>query len=75
MRKFFPRVQESSEFHKRSFETAVASLKAIAASHLWQVTNTKVNFSRSLKKIHLWIFAISAACGCMCRLGWTLEGS
>ncbi|CAA3000013.1 gamma-tubulin complex component 4 [Olea europaea subsp. europaea] len=50
----------SSEFHKRSFQTAVASIKAIAASHLWQVTNAKINFSCCLKKIHLWIFAISA---------------
>lgn len=30
-------VQESSEFHKRSFECAVDSIRAIAASHLWQV--------------------------------------
>lgn len=32
-------VQESSEFHKRSFECAVDSIRAIAASHLWQVLN------------------------------------
>lgn len=31
--------QESSEFHKRSFESAVDSVQAIAASHLWQVLN------------------------------------
>ena len=30
-------VQESSEFHKRSFESAVDSIRVIAASHLWQV--------------------------------------
>lgn len=30
-------LQESSEFHKRSFEYAVDSIRAIAASHLWQV--------------------------------------
>lgn len=30
-------LQESSEFHKRSFECAVDSIRAIAASHLWQV--------------------------------------
>lgn len=41
MTQLFSCVQESSEFHKRSFETAVASVKAIAASHLWQVTNAK----------------------------------
>ncbi|KAK4482173.1 hypothetical protein RD792_009314 [Penstemon davidsonii] len=29
-------LKESSEFHKRSFETAVDSIKAIAANHLWQ---------------------------------------
>lgn len=29
--------QESSEFHKRLFECAVDSIRAIAASHLWQV--------------------------------------
>ncbi|KAK4357241.1 hypothetical protein RND71_022851 [Anisodus tanguticus] len=27
---------ESSEFHKRSFENAVDTIKAVAASHLWQ---------------------------------------
>ena len=32
-------VQESSEFHKRSFEYALDSIRAIAASHLWQVLN------------------------------------
>lgn len=32
-------LQESSEFHKRSFECAVDSIRAIAASHLWQVLN------------------------------------
>ena len=30
-------MQESTEFHKRSFECAVDSIRAIAASHLWQV--------------------------------------
>lgn len=34
-------VQESSEFHKRSFECAVDSIRAIAARHLWQVLNVK----------------------------------
>ncbi|XP_027363388.1 gamma-tubulin complex component 4 homolog isoform X2 [Abrus precatorius] len=29
-------LKESSEFHKRSFECAVDSIQAIAASHLWQ---------------------------------------
>ena len=33
----FHYVQESSEFHKRSFESAIDSIRAIAASHLWQV--------------------------------------
>lgn len=33
----FHYVQESSEFRKRSFESAVDSIRAIAASHLWQV--------------------------------------
>ncbi|KAJ4849284.1 hypothetical protein Tsubulata_021557 [Turnera subulata] len=29
-------LKESSEFHKRSFECSVDSIRAIAASHLWQ---------------------------------------
>lgn len=37
MLKLYLYVQESSEFHKRSFECTVDSVRAIAASHLWQV--------------------------------------
>ncbi|GLT47188.1 hypothetical protein SLA2020_209010 [Shorea laevis] len=33
-------LKESSEFHKRSFECAVDSIRAIAASHLWQLVET-----------------------------------
>ena len=35
-------MQESSEFHKRSFESNVDTIRAIAASHLWQVNDEEV---------------------------------
>lgn len=33
----FAFLQHSSEFHKRPFESAVGSIRTIAANHLWQV--------------------------------------
>ncbi|CAH1447516.1 unnamed protein product [Lactuca virosa] len=33
----FKNLHESSEFHKRSFEEAIGSIRASAASYLWQV--------------------------------------
>lgn len=70
----FHYMQESSEFHKRSFESAVDSIRAIAASHLWQV----VLATLVLLSIHQSIFftcdPYDAACGCACRLEWPPEG-
>lgn len=44
-------LKESSEFHKRSFETAVASVKAIAASHLWQLVVVRADLNGHLKAL------------------------
>lgn len=49
-------VKESSEFHKRSFEYAVDSMRAIAASHLWQVLNVNFFFQTSSKDHKLTAF-------------------
>jgi hypothetical protein len=63
-------LQESSEFHKRSFECAVDSIQAIAASHLWQVLKMNIWFIRLFILAHLCsdtcasIPSLSAACGC-----------
>ena len=37
-------LQHSSEFHKRLFESAVSSIRTIAANHLWQVLDGLMNF-------------------------------
>ncbi|KAF6148271.1 hypothetical protein GIB67_012046 [Kingdonia uniflora] len=42
---------ESSEFHKRSFESIVDSVCAIAASHLWQLVVVRADLNRHLKAI------------------------
>lgn len=44
-------MQETSEFHKRSFECAVDSIRAIAASHLWQVLHMALSFHNLLEHL------------------------
>ncbi|KAI3506639.1 hypothetical protein L1887_21199 [Cichorium endivia] len=44
-------LQESSEFHKRSFEGAICSIRAIAASHLWQLVVVRADLNGHLKAI------------------------
>ncbi|KAK4766876.1 hypothetical protein SAY86_014627 [Trapa natans] len=44
-------LKESSEFHKRSFECAVDSIKAIAASHLWQLVVVRADLNGHLKAL------------------------
>nr|GMD19971.1 gamma-tubulin complex component 4 [Ipomoea batatas] len=44
-------LKESSEFHKRSFETAIDSIKAIAASHLWQLVVVRADLNGHLKAL------------------------
>ncbi|XP_052172126.1 gamma-tubulin complex component 4 [Diospyros lotus] len=44
-------LKESSEFHKRSFECAVDSIRAIAASHLWQLVVVRANLNGHLKAL------------------------
>ncbi|GJW95929.1 gamma-tubulin complex component 4 [Tanacetum coccineum] len=44
-------LKESSEFHKRSFESAVDSVRAIAASHLWQLVVVRADLNGHLKAI------------------------
>ncbi|XP_041021259.1 gamma-tubulin complex component 4 homolog isoform X2 [Juglans microcarpa x Juglans regia] len=44
-------LKESSEFHKRSFECAVDSIRAIAASHLWQLVVVRADLIGHLKAL------------------------
>ncbi|KVI12459.1 Spc97/Spc98 [Cynara cardunculus var. scolymus] len=44
-------LKESSEFHKRSFEGAVDSIRAIAASHLWQLVVVRADLNGHLRAI------------------------
>ncbi|CAK9175335.1 unnamed protein product [Ilex paraguariensis] len=44
-------LKESSEFHKRSFENAVDSIRAIAASHLWQLVVVRADLNGHLKAL------------------------
>ncbi|CAI9300297.1 unnamed protein product [Lactuca saligna] len=44
-------LKESSEFHKRSFEGSVDSIRAIAASHLWQLVVVRADLNGHLKAI------------------------
>ncbi|KAF8392581.1 hypothetical protein HHK36_022926 [Tetracentron sinense] len=44
-------LKESSEFHKRSFEYAVDSVRAIAASHLWQLVVVRADLNGHLKAL------------------------
>lgn len=44
-------LKESSEFHKRSFESSVDTIRAIAASHLWQLVVVRANLDGHLKAL------------------------
>ncbi|XP_038879485.1 gamma-tubulin complex component 4 homolog [Benincasa hispida] len=44
-------LKESSEFRKRSFESAVDSIRAIAASHLWQLVVVRADLNGHLKAL------------------------
>lgn len=44
-------LKESSEFHKRSFESAVDSIRAIAANHLWQLVIVRADLNGHLKAL------------------------
>ncbi|CAL1390135.1 unnamed protein product [Linum trigynum] len=44
-------LKDSSEFHKRSFESAVGSIRAIAASHLWQLVVVRADLNGHLKAL------------------------
>ncbi|KAA8543087.1 hypothetical protein F0562_021418 [Nyssa sinensis] len=44
-------LKESSEFHKRSFEYAVDSIRTIAASHLWQLVVVRADLNGHLKAL------------------------
>ncbi|MBA0715167.1 hypothetical protein Golax_014087, partial [Gossypium laxum] len=44
-------LKESSEFHKRSFECSVDSIRAIAASHLWQLVVVRADLNGHLKAL------------------------
>ncbi|XP_021722362.1 gamma-tubulin complex component 4-like [Chenopodium quinoa] len=44
-------LKESTEFHKRSFEYAVDSIRAIAASHLWQLVVVRADLNGHLKAL------------------------
>lgn len=44
-------LKESTEFHRRSFEYAVDSIRAIAASHLWQLVVVRADLNGHLKAL------------------------
>ncbi|XP_051130924.1 gamma-tubulin complex component 4 [Andrographis paniculata] len=44
-------LKESSEFHKRSFETAIESIKSIAANNLWQLVVVRADLNGHLKAL------------------------
>nr|GEU47565.1 gamma-tubulin complex component 4 homolog [Tanacetum cinerariifolium] len=44
-------LQESSKFHKRLFEEAIGSIRAIAASHLWQLVVVRADLNGHLKAL------------------------
>lgn len=69
-------MQHSSEFHKRLFESAVGSIRTIAANHLWQVL---MFFFKCFQSIliaeghHLLLFFLKASGG-TCGSEWSFEG-
>ncbi|XP_019247286.1 PREDICTED: gamma-tubulin complex component 4 [Nicotiana attenuata] len=44
-------LKESSEFHKRSFKNAIDTIKAVAASHLWQLVVVRADLNGHLKAL------------------------
>ncbi|XP_022757962.1 gamma-tubulin complex component 4 isoform X2 [Durio zibethinus] len=44
-------LKESLEFHKRSFECSVDSIRAVAASHLWQLVVVRADLNGHLKAL------------------------
>ncbi|XP_039048142.1 gamma-tubulin complex component 4-like [Hibiscus syriacus] len=44
-------LKESSEFHKRSFECSVDSIRAVAATHLWQLVVVRADLNGHLKAL------------------------
>ncbi|XP_059625659.1 gamma-tubulin complex component 4 homolog [Cornus florida] len=44
-------LKESSEFHKRSFECAIDSIRSIAATHLWQLVVVRADLNGHLKAL------------------------
>ncbi|XP_047332836.1 gamma-tubulin complex component 4 [Impatiens glandulifera] len=44
-------LKESSEFHRRSFEGAVDSIRAIAATHLWQLVVVRADLNGHLRAL------------------------
>ncbi|MCD7454223.1 Gamma-tubulin complex component 4 [Datura stramonium] len=44
-------LKESSEFHKRSFENTIDTIKAVAASHLWQLVVVRADLNGHLKAL------------------------
>uniref|UniRef100_A0A7N0TTA7 Gamma-tubulin complex component n=1 Tax=Kalanchoe fedtschenkoi TaxID=63787 RepID=A0A7N0TTA7_KALFE len=44
-------LKETSEFHKRSFESAIDKIRAVAASHLWQLVVIRADLSGHLKAL------------------------
>ncbi|KAG9443817.1 hypothetical protein H6P81_015157 [Aristolochia fimbriata] len=44
-------LKDSTEFHKRSFENAVDSIRMIAASHLWQLVVVRADLNGHLKAL------------------------
>lgn len=44
-------LKESSEFHKRSFEFSIDSIRAIAASHLWQLVVIRADLNGHLRAL------------------------
>uniref|UniRef100_A0A803LTJ6 Gamma-tubulin complex component n=1 Tax=Chenopodium quinoa TaxID=63459 RepID=A0A803LTJ6_CHEQI len=47
-------LKESTEFHKRSFEYAVDSIRSIAASHLWQLVVVRADLNGHLKALKVY---------------------
>ncbi|CAM8980751.1 unnamed protein product [Rhodiola kirilowii] len=44
-------LKETSEFHKRSFESAIDNIRAIAASHLWQLVVIRADLNGHLRAL------------------------
>lgn len=61
-------MQKSSEFQKRLFESAVGSIRIIAANHLWQVTPCTYDYYTlcTLFDQILNYYLPVKACGCAC---------